>query len=215
MFKLIRLTLVSMIVSLLVFALVCASPGRSAAVTLLSDNFDGEALGLNYTGFANWTVSDGTVDLIGDPGFFDFLPGNGRYVDLDGSTGDAGVMTSIALSLTGGITYVLSFDLAGSQRGDTNTVTYGIDLNSDSVLDFVATQTLASGVPFTPISLSFTPSAATSNARIVFDHDGGDNFGLLLDNVNLKSNAGTVVPEPSTVLLLGSGLIGLLMWQRP
>ncbi len=48
---------------------------------------------LNYAGFANWDVLDGFVDLIGN-GFFDLLPGNGLYVDLDGSTGDAGKLIS-------------------------------------------------------------------------------------------------------------------------
>ena len=114
----------------------CLIPRTSEAVPLFSDNFDSETLALNYAGFANWTVSDGTVDLIGNPAFFDLLPGNGRYVDLDGSTSNAGVMTSSALALTGGVTYDLTFSLAGSQRGDSNTVTYGIDLNSDSILEF-------------------------------------------------------------------------------
>jgi hypothetical protein len=89
------------------------------------------------------------VDLIGNPSFFDFLPGNGRYVDLDGSTGDAGKMTSIALSLAGGVLHKLSFDLAGSQRGDTNTVAYGIDLDSNGTFYF----------------------STTSFTRIVFDHN--------------------------------------------
>src|SRR5512134_1207510 len=126
----------------------CLIPRNSDAVPLFSDNFDSETLALNYNAFANWTVSDGTVDLIGNPAFFDLLPGNGRYVDLDGSTSNAGVMTSSALSLTGGVTYDLTFSLAGSQRGDSNTVTYGIDLNSDSVLEFSGSQTLASSAGF-------------------------------------------------------------------
>lgn len=187
-------------------------PVTSQAAPVFSDNFDTETLGLNYTGFANWTVSDGTVDLIGT-GFFDLQPGNGHYVDLDGSTSNAGVMTSLALSLTGGVTYDLTFSLAGSQRGDTNTVTYGIDLNSDSVLDVSGSQTLASGVGFGVFSLTFTPSSSTANARIVFGQAGGDNVGLLLDNVALNSRVAGV-PEPGSLLLLGSGFAGLAAWRR-
>lgn len=69
-------------------------------------------------------------------------------MDLDGSTGLAGTMTSTALSLTGGVTYDLTFSLAGSQRGDTNTVIYGIEYHSGGALDVSSSQTLASNVGF-------------------------------------------------------------------
>ena len=62
---------------------------------------------LNYTGFANWTVYSGTVDLIGN-GSYDFLPGDGLYVDLDGSTSDAGVLTTKqSFNFTAGSQYIL------------------------------------------------------------------------------------------------------------
>ena len=75
-------------------------PGVSQAANFFSDDFDTETLELNHgtppqTNFLQWTVVDGTVDLIGDPGFFDLIPSHGRYVDLDGTTpNDAGIMRS-------------------------------------------------------------------------------------------------------------------------
>ena len=43
--------------------------GSAQALTIFEDNFDSENGGnyqLNYSGFANWDVTDGTVDLIGE-----------------------------------------------------------------------------------------------------------------------------------------------------
>ena len=101
-----------------------AMMGQLKATIIFSDNFNAENGGvgvLNYNSFANWSVSGGTVDLIGSPGFFDFFPQNGLYVDLDGTSFLAGTLTSIGIPVTPG-SYILSFLLAGSQRGDFNTV---------------------------------------------------------------------------------------------
>jgi len=76
---------------------------------------------LDYTDFINWDVSGGSVDLIGT-GMFDFLPGNGLYVDLAGSTNPLasyGKLTSkVPFAVTAGSSYRLSLQLAGNQRVD-------------------------------------------------------------------------------------------------
>ena len=61
----------------------------SIAAVVLSDNFNADAQMLNWAGdssFTSLSTGGGSTDLIGT-GFFDFYPGNGNYVDLDGSTG--------------------------------------------------------------------------------------------------------------------------------
>ena len=175
------------------------------AAVIFSDNFNSENGGiangstLNYTGFTNWTVSGGTVDLIGN-GYFDYYPGNGLYVDLDGSTNNAGIMTTkTGLSLGPG-QYELKFWLGGNHNAGTpdDTVVVSVDVGIVS-----QTYTLASGDPLKEKSLLFTIGTATT-ANIVFDHQGGDNIGIILDQVSLSQ-----VPEPGTLILLGSGLLGL------
>ncbi len=56
----------------------------------------GGGSGLGYTGFASWTITDGSVGLI-DSGDFTITCADGapsKFVDLDGNSSDAGVMTT-------------------------------------------------------------------------------------------------------------------------
>ncbi len=197
--------------SLLVLAIaaVMMFAGTAHSATLLSDNFNSETLGLNYTGFVNWNVVNGTVDLIGSPNFFDLLPGNGRYVDLDGSTSQAGTLTSKqSFVLPDGGTFTLSFDLAGSQRGDVNIV--DVTLSGSSLLSL----TVNSSDPFAPHQINlFNASGSTMSGPLTFHNRGGDNLGAILDNV-LLTGPSQAAPEPITVMLLGFGLAGLGIIRR-
>jgi hypothetical protein len=191
---------------LVVFA--CLTAGSAQAAPIFSDNFNGENGGvgaLNYTGFTNFAISGGTVDLIGN-GFFDFLPGNGLYVDLDGSTSQAGLMSADPLSLGAG-DYTLSFDLAGSQRGDTNLVAVNVFSSAHGTYNS-SNYTVDSSTPFTLEQIAFTLSGSDS-VHFSFKNAGGDNVGALLDNVEVDQ-AGSPVPEPTSMLLLGTGLVGII-----
>src|SRR6185369_701534 len=135
--------------------------GASASAAGFSDNFDGEALGLNQS-LDNWTVSDGTIDVIGT-GFFDLRPPRFRYLDLDGSTGDAGKITTNMVFAPGN--YTLSFDLSGNARNDSNdTVAVSLGSYSESI-------TLPGTAPFSTYIRNVSVAAP---AQLVFDHAGGD-----------------------------------------
>lgn len=179
----------------------------AGAATIFSDTFDGEAQALN-TSLDNWTVSDGTIDVVG-PTFFDFYPGNGNYIDLDGSTSNAGtITTNTAFSFVAG-TYTLTFELGGSTRGDSNTVVVALG----SI--FNETFTLASNAPLSLVTRTITLNAASGSGALSFAHGGGDNLGLLLDDVNLDYTAPTHdVPAPLALTLLLGGLAGTLLRKR-
>lgn len=152
---------------------------------------------------SGWTVADGTVDLNGAGGNYDFLPGNGSYVDLDGSSFVSGVFSN-HVNLIEGTTYQLSFDLAGSHRGtraDTVHVTFG---------SATASYMLSSEDAFSTYALSFTPGSSGTYSFSYLDVSG-DNRGLFLDNVSV-----TAVPEPATyaMLLGGLGLFGFLAQRK-
>jgi hypothetical protein len=193
--------LVSALCGLLALTLV----GQSNATTIFSDDFNSENGGIgvfNYNFFANWSVSGGTVDLIGSPGFFDFFPQNGLYVDLDGTSFQTGTLTSIGIPVAPG-NYMLSFLLAGSQRGDVNTVQVNVSGGLAS-----STYTLASNVPLTLQTMPFTVLAPTT-INLSFHNEGiSNNIGLILDNVTLNQVSG--VPDSgSTIAFLGIAMIGL------
>lgn len=180
------------------FALSLLSATAAQAVPLFNDTFDSEALGTNQA-LDKWTVSDGTIDVIG-PGFFDLHPGNGNYLDLDGSTNNAGKITSnTVFNLLAG-TYTLSFELGGSKRGDGNTVTVALGSIFSEVF------ALPSNAPLQTISRTITLASAAGTGALSFDHAGGDNLGLILDDVSLDfSRVQTAVPEPSSLALLALG----------
>jgi hypothetical protein len=181
-------------VGMCALALSAFASGAQAAV-IFSDNFDGNALSLDAVP-AGWAVTNGTVDIKG-PGLFDLYPGNGAYIDLDGSANDAGELSQ-SFSLTGGVLYNASFTLGGSTRGDSNIV----DVSFGSVTQAF---TLASNDPLSLFNVGFTP-ASNGNFALTFANRGGDESGALLLDVAITD----AVPEPETYALMLAGL-GILV----
>ncbi|HHL40650.1 MAG TPA: PEP-CTERM sorting domain-containing protein [Deltaproteobacteria bacterium] len=194
-----------------VFAAVVLTAGKASALVLLSDGFETETTFSwqpAFMNFNNWDVTSGTVDIISEWSYWNWFPGYGYYVDLDGSSYKAGTLTSKTnFSLTPGV-YTLSFDLAGSQRKIPSTDTVTVSLGSV----FSQTYTLPSTAPMSTYSYSITVTSPTTG-HISFSHAGGDNVGIILDNVLFEKMAASV-PEPSTLLLTASAAAGWLFARR-
>jgi hypothetical protein len=188
--------------TLLVSSLLLVGATDANAAVVFSDNFNSYSPQLDWVPPANWTApGPGTVDLIGAGTPFDFYPGNGFYVDMDGSNGLPGTLQTIQSFGPG--SYTLTFDLGGNARGDVNKTTV-ITLGN-----FAASLTLASGAPLQLQTFSFT----TTGGQLAFaDLPGGNqDIGNILDNVTLSMNivTGPGVPEASTWAMMLVGFAGL------
>ena len=187
----------------LALGMACQSSGASAAI-VFSDDFNSYNGSLNWVPPANWTVASGSVDLIGaTPGgtSFDYYPGNGGYVDLNGSTGTPGALQTIASFAPGD--YTLSFSLGGNALDDGSKTTV-ISLGS-----FSQSITLAASDPLT--AFQFTFSTTGGNLSFTDLAGGNGNIGNILDNVAVSA-----IPEPSTwaMLILGFCGMGFLAYRR-
>ena len=149
---------------------------------LLQDDMDDENGGVattNFTNFTSWNVTRGCVDLHG-PGSINPLPGNGLYIDLDGSCNEAGRLESKQTYDLAAGTYALELVLGGNnQLGPTDTVTFSVGTS------FTQTITVPENAPFEIRTFTFTVGSATTG-KIVMDHAGGDNQGVLVDAVRLR-----------------------------
>jgi hypothetical protein len=180
-------------------SLLALSPSLHAQV-LLSDNFNTENGGvpqLNYNSFANWIVANsvsqgGTVDLIGN-GYFDFYPGNGLYIDLDGSgNGVPGLLET--KTTFGAGTYTFSFDLAGSARG----MDEHVDVNFGP---YSQTFFVPNSQPYTLYTETVT---LTTPAPLSFQNVEPGDVGAILDNVTVSENS---VPDAGSTAMLTAGAV--------
>lgn len=161
-------------------------PEVPPAAQIFTDDIDSENGGegvLNYTGWANWNVVDGCVDLHG-PGSMNPLPGFGVYIDMDGScpVEGAGTMESKQTFDLAAGDYTLEFLMAGNNQAagvDTLDVSVGTALTGQFVLDWEE--------PLEVRGLDFTVVDATTG-KIRLEHRGADEQGILIDAIRLRRN---------------------------
>lgn len=141
---------------LLLAALVISAAAVPANATIVySNNFDTENGGvtaLNYSSFNGLTVTDGSVDLVHTGDGFGIICPNSGCVDLDGSTSDAGVVSSNTYGFGAGQIVSLNFQVTGNQRGGA----------PDNVEVFFTFDAATSG------TFGFASSVATGGAPVLF-----------------------------------------------
>jgi hypothetical protein len=181
---------------LAIAAAMVLSAGAHAAAPVYSDNFDSDVQGTNV-GVAGWTLTGGTVDVVPVGTDFHFLSAaNGNYVDLDGSSNQAGTLTKTLTGLADG-EYALTFELAGNQRDG------GVEATTVTISGALAPTVIT---PARNDDSFFTVIGYATGGTLSFSfHDAStDNVGSLLDNVSV-----TAVPEPGSLSLMLAGIAAL------
>lgn len=154
---------------------------------------------LNYTGFINWDVTAGRVDLVG-LGIWDIRPGNGLYVDLQG-TGDEGVpppgqdfglgeLTSKAdFTFNAGENYRFSIFVGGGTAGNAPGL-WEVRIRVGNELDQTI-QILNGKLPFAPYVYEWTPTVTHTGKIIIAQQSiattAHHNVGCTIDEVKLEN----------------------------
>ena len=175
----------------------------------ISENFNAVTPALNATNIGSFfSVTSGTVDIVGGAlfGYLCVAPESGNCLDMDGSNGTAGQISSAMISLAPG-TYHLSFDLIGSQRGVETVTSVALGSLFNHTFD-LASSDVSTGIVNDTIVVTSPTTAA-----LVFTSETPGDIGALLDNVNFAA-ASVATPEPATLSLLGIGLVGLVARRR-
>jgi hypothetical protein len=151
--------------------------------------------------FTGWTVSgdttfNGVCDVSTCPG--GFAPEDGNFAAFFGPVGDTATISQ-EIATTPGQQYTLSFYLAQPSAGTPNYFSVQFGTAQFSLTNF--------GVAFGWQQFLLTETATSTETNLAFTFRNDPAYWFL-DNVSVSQGGQGTTPEPGTLVLLGSGLLG-------
>jgi hypothetical protein len=193
--------------------LILATPGFAGPS--LCDAISGNMVlncGFETGSFTDWTFAPSTdsfsaVDPAGDiPGLG---PNSGTYYAALGTfNGDGSLGPTVGLATVLGQTYTFSFWLANTEQGTA-------DSPNDFSADWGGTNVLAmnNAPAFSYTLYSFSETATSTTTTIGFT-EKNDSGVWGLDDVSVVATDPASTPEPSSIVLMATGLAGMIFGRR-
>lgn len=148
--------------------------------------------------FGSWNVTAGSIEILNSYAGLDCHSGT-HCIDMDGATNSAGTITR-SFAVTAGTQYTLTYWFRGNERSGSDSMTVSIGSTSITHTAIPSTQ------GYTLQTLVWT-APTTGTGTVTFAHAGGDNIGILLDDVTVSGPVGTPTLSEWGMLSLAAMLV--------